>query len=59
MVSTGNDFLLQTLYVVTQDNIKLKSKFKLWILPLTPQSASTTSLSTRVILLFQSFTEVI
>ena len=59
MVSTGNDFLLQTLYVVTQDNIKLKSKFKLWILPLTPQSASTTSLSTRVILLFQSFIEVI
>ena len=31
MVSTGNDFLLQTLYVVTQENIKLKSKFKLWI----------------------------
>ena len=59
MVSTGNDFLLQTLYVVTQDNIKLKSKFKLWILPLTPQSASTTSLSTRVILLFQSFIEAI
>lgn len=43
MVSTGNNFLLQTLCVVTQANIKLKSEFKLWILPLTPQSVSTDS----------------
>lgn len=39
MVSTGNNFPLQTLYVVTWANIKLKSRnLNFGFTPLTPQS---------------------